>query len=184
MRKIILSNEEIKGICKRIGKELTIKFQDAPQPPIFIGVLKGGVPFLMDLVNEVDVPLVIDFIQVESWSGLESTGKVTLKRDLDSDIANRDIVIVEDVIDSGMSMQFLIDLLNKKNPRSITVAALLDKKCARKIPVQIDYAGTEVGNEFLMGYGLDYFDLFRNTNYVFVPDMDEVHHWDEILKRK
>lgn len=185
MRKIILSDVQIKEICERIGNQLTEKFKDCKVPPVFVGVMKGAIPFMTELINHVNVPLTTDYIRVKSWNGLGSTGEVNLCKDLDQDVTGKDVVVVEDVIDSGLSIDFLIKFLKEKHhPKSITIVTLLDKKVARKVNVPIDYYGIEVGNEFLMGFGLDYYDLYRNTNYVFVPDMEEVASWDEILKNK
>ncbi|MDD6302744.1 MAG: hypoxanthine phosphoribosyltransferase [Bacillales bacterium] len=181
MRKIVLSNEEIQKICKRIGEQLSTRYRFNELPPIIIGVMKGAIPFLVDLVNNMDIPLLIDYIQIGSYNGTESTGTVIIKKDVSLDIQNRDIVIVEDIIDSGISMNFLIDYFNKKySPKSIITVSLLDKKCNRKIRFDVDYAGFEVENYFLLGYGLDYNDLGRNTNYVFIPDKEEIAEWDRI----
>ena len=164
MRKIILTNEEIQKRCKLIGEQLATRYRFNDTPPVFIGVMKGAIPFLTDLVTYVDLPLIIDYIQVGSYNGTESTGTVVLKKDVSQDVRNRDIVIVEDIVDSGISMTFLVDYFKRKyQPKSIVTVALLDKKCNRKVPFELDYFGAEVGNEFLMGYGLDYRDLFRNT---------------------
>lgn len=185
MRKIILSNEDIQNICKLIGSQLSTRYRFNDTPPVFIGVMKGAIPFLTDLVNHCDIPLFIDYIQIGSYNGTESTGTVILKKDVTLDIRNKDIVIVEDVVDSGISMNFLVDYFNKKyQPKSIVTVALLDKKSNRKIPFELDFYGKEVGNEFLMGYGLDYYDLWRNTKEVFVPSQDEVDEWDRILNNK
>ena len=184
MRKTILTNEEIQDICELIGSQLATRYRFNDTPPVFIGVMKGAIPFLSDLVCHCNIPLFIDYIQIGSYNGTESTGTVILKKDVSLDIRNKDIVIVEDVVDSGISMNFLIDYFQKKyQPKSIVTVALLDKKSNRKIPFEVDYFGKEVGNEFLMGYGLDYNDLWRNTREVFVPTPDEVKEWDAILNK-
>ena len=185
MRKIILNNEQIQDICELIGSQLATRYRFNDVPPVFIGVMKGAIPFLSDLVCHCNIPLLIDYIQIGSYNGTESTGTVILKKDVSLDIRNRDIVIVEDIVDSGISMNFLIDYFSKKyQPKSIVTVALLDKKVNRKIPFELDYFGIEVGNEFLMGYGLDYNEIFRNTREVFVPSPEEVKEWDELLARK
>jgi len=184
MRKIILSNDEIQKINKLIGSQLATRYRFNDLPPVFIGVMKGAIPFLADLVTYVDIPLIIDYIQVGSFNGTESTGTVVLKKDVSLDVRNRDIVIVEDIVDSGISMTFLVDYFKRKyQPKSVVTVALLDKKCNRKVPFELDYAGFEVRNEFLMGYGLDYCDLWRNTKEIFVPDPEEIKEWDRLLGR-
>ena len=185
MRKTILTYDEIQKRCKLIGEQLATRYRFNDTPPVFIGVMKGAIPFLTDLVTYVDVPLIIDYIQVGSFNGTESTGTVILKKDVTQDVRNRDIIIVEDIVDSGISMTFLVDYFKRKyQPKSIVTVALLDKKCNRKVPFELDYYGEEVGNEFLMGYGLDYRDLYRNTRYIFVPDKEEIKKWDELLLEK
>ena len=182
MRNIILKEEEISSICKLIGKQLSTRFRFSDYPPVVVGVMKGALPFMMDLVMEMDIPVQLDFVQLASWNGTESTGTVILKHDVTLDIKNRDVIIVEDIVDSGISMEFLIDYLNKKyQPHSIVTVALLDKKINRKNNFELDYYGKEVGEGFLMGYGLDYYDLYRNTKYVFIPDQEEIDSWNKIL---
>jgi hypoxanthine phosphoribosyltransferase len=184
MRKVILTNEEIQNICELIGSQLATRYRFNDTAPIFVGVMKGAIPFLTDLVCHCNIPLLIDYIQIGSYNGTESTGTVILKKDVSLDIRNRDIIIVEDIVDSGISMNFLVDYFTKKyQPKSIVTVALLDKKINRKIPFELDYFGIEVGNEFLMGYGLDYNDLWRNTREVFVPSPEEVKEWDEFLRK-
>lgn len=183
MRDIILSEQEIRSICQLLGKQLSTRYRFNEKPPVFIGVMKGALPFMMDLIQEVDIPLTLDFVQLSSYNGTESTGTVVLKTDVSTDIRGKDIVIVEDIVDSGISMVFLVDYLKKKyQPKSIITVALLDKKINRKIPFTLDYYGKEVGEGFLMGYGLDYQELYRNTRYIFIPTEDEIASWDEILK--
>lgn len=182
MRKIILNEEEIKSICKLIANQLSTRFRFSDYPPVMIGVMKGAIPFLNDLVMEMDIPLQIDYLRISSYNGTESTGTVVLNNDISLDIKNRDVVIVEDIVDSGISMEFLVDYLNKKyQPHSITTVALLDKKINRKNKFKLDYYGKEVGEGFLMGYGLDYYDLYRNTKYIFIPDQEEIDSWNKLL---
>lgn len=183
MRKIVLTEEEIHSICKLVGQQLSTRYRFSNQPPVMIGVMKGAMPFLMDLIQEMDIPLIVDFVQLSSYDGTESTGTVVLKSDISYDIKNRDVVIVEDIVDSGISMVYLIDYLKKKyQPKSIVTVALLDKKINRKVPFDLDYRGVEVQEGFLMGYGLDYKELYRNTKYVFIPDQEEIASWDKILE--
>ena len=184
MRKIILSEEEINDICKLIGGQLSTRYRFNEEPPIIIGVMKGAIPFLTKLVEEMDIPLLLDYVRISSYNGTESSGTVVLKTDISLDIRNRDVVLVEDIVDSGISMVFLVDYLKKKyNPKSIITVSLLDKKINRKVPFKLDYYGKEVGEGFLMGFGLDYCELYRNTKYVFIPDEEEIESWNKILKK-
>jgi hypoxanthine phosphoribosyltransferase len=184
MRKVVLTNDEIQKICKLIGNQLATRYRFNEHPPVFIGVMKGAIPFMMDLIKNVDIPLFIDFMQVSSYNGTESTGTVIIKKDLSLDIKDQDVVIIEDIVDSGISMNFLVDYLKRKyQPKSIVTVALLDKRIARKIPFELDYRGLEVEGGFLVGYGLDYNELFRNTTEIFIPDQEEIASWDLLLKK-
>lgn len=184
MRKIILSEAEIADICKLIGGQLSTRYRFNDDPPILIGVMKGAIPFLTKLLEEMDIPVLIDYVRISSYNGTESSGTVVLKNDISLDIKNRDVVLVEDIVDSGISMVFLVDYLKKKyNPKSIITVSLLDKKINRKVPFELDYYGKEVGEGFLMGFGLDYCELYRNTKYVFIPDQEEIESWNKILHK-
>lgn len=183
MRTIVLSNEEIQKITKRIADQLATRYRFNDYPPIVIGVMKGALPFMTDLVSKMDIPLLVDYIQIGSYNGTETTGTVILKKDVTLDINGRDIVIVEDIVDSGISMNYLVDYFKKKyNPASLVTVTLLDKKCNRKVPFEVDYYGYEVQNQFLMGYGLDYNEIGRNLNYVYIPDAEEIAAWDKASK--
>lgn len=185
MRKILYTTEQINEIVKRLGKQFTEKFKDEELPPVFIGVLKGAMPFMMDLVREIDCPLIMDFIQVKSYIGTESTGVITLKKDISEDIKNRSVVIVEDIADSGYTLVWLKNyLLKTYKPKALYTCALLDKKCKRKVPFDVDYVGDEIGDYFIVGYGLDYDEIGRNVKEIFVPDLEEQQILHEIAHRK
>lgn len=178
MPNIILSENEIKEIVQKFGKEFTEKFKKDKLPPVFIGVLKGALPFLIDLVREITCPVQIDYVQISSYMGTESTGVIKLKKDVSLDIKNRNVVIVEDIIDSGYTLLWLKDYLMKNySPKNIYTCVLLDKKCKRKVDYHCDYIGKEIGDYFIVGYGLDYDEYFRNEKYVFVPTKEQI---DEI----
>ena len=185
MKTIILTEEQIKEIVKRLGKEFTEKFKDDYLPPVFIGVLKGALPFMIDLVREVECPLVIDFIQVKSYIGTESTGVITLKKDINENITNRRVVIVEDIADSGHTLVWLKKYLTTQyKPKEIFTCALLDKKCKRKVEFDLDFVGTEIGDYFLCGYGLDFDEIARNEKFIFVPDEEEQAKLADFAHRK
>lgn len=186
MRELVLSSEQIHGICKDIGAKLTARLKDEEKLPVFIGVMKGGLNFMMDLIKNVDMPILTDYIQISSYSGTESTGIINLKKDITMDCKGHTVVIVEDVIDTGYSMEYLKRFIaGKHQPKNIIVCALFSKEKMRKTQVRIDYCGKVLNeNKFLVGYGLDYNELFRNTPYVFVPSPDEVEGYDKLLKEK
>ncbi len=182
MRQTVLTHEEILNICKTIGSKLSTRYRFSEHPPVFIGVMKGAIPFLQDLTSYVDIPLCIDYIQISSYEGTSTTGNISLKKDISIDIKDRDVIIVEDCLDTGISMNFLVDYFKKKyQPKSLITVALIDKQGNRKMPFTLDYSGYVAGSEFLVGYGLDYNELFRNVNEIFIPDAEEVASWNKIL---
>lgn len=184
-RKIVLSEQEIQEICKRLGKQITADFKDHNKTPIIIGVMKGSLNFMMDLIKRIEMPIFTDYIQISSYEGTSSNGNVVLKRDLSEDIKDREIILVEDVVDSGRSIKFLKDYLEKRNPKQIYICSLFDKVNARSEKIHIDYVGKElVENDFLIGYGLDYYELERNVPYVYSATKEEVEKLDHIYKTK
>ena len=135
--------------------------------PLYVGVLKGACMFQMDIARATPIDLEMDFLAVSSYgSGTVSSGQVQLVMDLRTDIRGRHVVLCEGVVDSGRSVKFILDLLESRGAASIKVAALLDKRPCRKIPVPVDYAGWTIGDEFVIGYGMDYDERYRNLPYV------------------
>lgn len=180
MRKTILTIEEIKKINQDLGKKFTELFKDEELSPVFIGVMKGALPFMMDLIREIDCPILTDYVQISSYMGTESTGVIKLKKDVSINLENRQVVIVEDIIDSGNTLKWLKEYLQKNYcPKKIITCTLLDKKCQRKVDFDSDYVGKVIGNEFIVGYGLDYDEYFRNEKYVFVPSKEEIEAIDK-----
>ena len=182
MIKKLLDEKEIQEICKRIADTINESLKDKKTLPIFIGVMKGALPFMFDLMKYINHPCLEDFIQVSSYEGQSSTGKITLKKDLSYDITNRDVFIIEDIVDTGVTMNYLKEyLLSKYSPASLTTISLLDKKCKRKVPFEVDIVGKEIPNEFVVGYGLDYNELGRNVPYILVPSKEEIEEYDNLL---
>lgn len=185
MKEIVLSHEEIIEICKRIAKELEDKFKNSDSIPVFIGVLKGATPFFMDLIKYYTLPMKVDFIQVSSYDGTSSTGVIHLKQDISMDIKNKDIIIVEDIIDTGLTLSYLKQYISiKYNPRSITLVSLVDKKPLRKVELQCDHVGICLNeNKFLVGYGFDYKEIIRNFDFVFVPTTEDVEERNKLVEK-
>lgn len=183
MREIILSEDKLHEICKTIGGELTAKLKNDKALPVFVGVMKGGLNFMMDLIKQIDMPILTDYIQISSYEGTSSTGIINLKKDLSLSVTGHTVVIVEDVVDTGYSMHYLKNyIVNKYHPKDVILVALIDKTAMRKIDVKIDYSGTVLNeNKFLMGYGLDYDELYRNVPYVYVPDAEEIAGYKKTL---
>lgn len=163
LEKILFNKEQLDKRIEEIAKELTEKFKNNQTPPVFVCILKGACVFFVDLIKKVGCNVAIDFMSVSSYgNGFESSGKVTIKKDVDTNLQGRDVVIVEDIVDSGYTMNDLIEIMKNKGAKSTTVVVLLDKVSRRKVQVQLDYVGFVIPDEFIVGYGLDYLDVYRN----------------------
>ena len=186
-REIVLTREEIEDICFDIGSKLDTRFiKENVESPVFIGVLKGSLNFMMDLIKYITKPIQLDFIQASSYNGTQSSGAVILKKDISLDIKDKTIVIVEDVIDTGLTMEYLVGYLKKRyEPKEIIVVSLFDKLFMRKANIHIDYVGKTLdADKFLLGYGLDYNELYRNIPYVFNATKAEIDYADKITGKK
>ncbi len=158
---ILLTRQQIEEAVNRLAAEVRGDYQ--LKYPLLIGVLKGSFMFMADLVRLLDFPLEVDFIQVSSYGrGRLSSGRVRVVQGLHSEIRGRDVLVVEDIVDTGLTITFLLDYLRKKKPASLKLCALTDKPSRRQIPVTIDYLGFTVPDKFIVGYGLDWDEKFRN----------------------
>ena len=163
--KVLLSEEEIKARVQELGDKLYDDFHD--KNPVFVGVLKGCFVFMADLIRAAQLKSEIEFIGLSSYqNGTASSGSVQITRDLQKDITGRDIIIVEDILDSGNTLYFLKGYLMSKGAASVTIATLLDKPARREKPIKADYFCFEVPDEFVVGYGLDYAQQYRNIPYI------------------
>lgn len=163
--KVLLTEEQLDCRVKEMGREITRRFSG--QEPLFIGVLKGSFVFMADLVRQVGLKSSIDFMAVSSYgNGTASSGAVKINKDLNEDIANRNIIIVEDILDSGVTLNYLCGYLRNRNPASITLVTLLDKPARRRAPIKADMSGFEIPDEFVVGYGLDYAEKYRNLPFI------------------
>ena len=184
MGEIVLSREQICEITKRLGEEISKTLANEDRVPLLVGVMKGSLNFMYDLIANVSIPVYTDFIQIASYVGSERTNNIKLIKDLSFDCRDRSIVIIEDIIDSGHSMKYLIDHIKLHQPKKIYVCALFDKKNARLVDVPIDFAGCVLEkNDFLIGYGLDYNELGRNIPYVFSATKEDVAAFDAVLAK-
>lgn len=162
---ILYSEEQIKARVAELGKELSRDY--AGKKPLLVGTLKGSFVFLADLVRAMDIDCEVDFIAASSYgNGTETTGTVKIKKDLATDIAGRDVIIVEDIIDSGVTLYHLTNLLRERGPASLKIVSLLNKPSGRRAQIDADYFGFEVPPAFIVGYGLDYAELYRNLPYI------------------
>ena len=161
----IRDRDEIREKVRELGGKITADYKNSNL--MLVTVLKGAVVFLADLMRQIDVPAEIDFMVVSSYgSGVKSSGVVKIVKDLDVPLAGKDILIVEDILDSGLTLSYIKELLESRGPRSIRIATLLDKPSRRKVDLQADYIGFSVPDEFVIGYGLDYDEKYRNLPYI------------------
>ena len=165
VERVLLSEDEIKNRIKEIAKKLDEDYKG--KRPLMVAILKGSVMFFADLIREMKSEISIDFMAISSYgNGAKSSGEVKMIKDLDGKIEGKDVIIVEDIIDSGYTMRYLKHLLEARRPSSIKICALLDKPSRRETEIEIDYKGFEVEDEFVVGYGLDYAGLYRNFPYI------------------
>lgn len=161
---ILISEEEIREKVSAMGAQISKDF--AGKEPIFVGVLKGCFIFMADLMRYVDIKCTMDFMAVSSYSGTSTTGAVKINKDLSQDIEGRHVIIVEDILDSGITLHYLKNYLMVRKPASITIATLMDKPARRKAEVYADYSCFEIPDAFVVGYGLDYNEMYRNLPYI------------------
>jgi len=168
IQKILISEEEIAKRVKELGVQLTEEYKG--KELMVVGILKGCMLFLSDLVRAIDLPLTMDFMVVSSYgNATKSSGVVRIIKDLEREIEGKDVLIVEDIVDTGLTLSYLIENLKTRNPNSVKVCSLLDKPERRKVHVDIEYIGFEIPDEFVIGYGLDYAEVYRNLPFVGVP---------------
>lgn len=167
--RILISEQEITAQIQTIARELDEEY--AGDQPLMIGVLKGAVAFMTDMMKAMTIPVEIDFMAISSYgSATRSSGVVRILKDLGQDIEGRRIIIIEDIVDSGLTLQYLLDLLERRNPEDIRVVALLKKNKPDAAQVRVDRIAFEIPDEFVVGYGLDYAEAYRNLPYVAVLD--------------
>jgi hypoxanthine phosphoribosyltransferase len=165
IQEILISEEEIQRKVKELGAILSDEYGD--RFPLAIGVLKGALPFMADLIKRMDIHLEIDFMDVSSYgSSTVSSGEVKIIKDLNTSIEGRDVLIVEDIIDSGLTLNYLVELFRHRKAKSIKIVTLLDKPDGRQVDLKADIAGFIVPDEFVVGYGLDYAERYRNLPYI------------------
>jgi hypoxanthine phosphoribosyltransferase len=158
---ILLTRQEIEAAVSRVATEITRDYHD--KHPLLIGVLKGSFMFMADLIRRLDFPLEVEFIGLSSYGrGSQTSGKIRVVQGLRSAVKGRNILVIEDIIDTGLTVAFLLDYLQKKKPASLKLCVLTDKPSRRRVPVTIDYLGFTVPNKFIVGYGIDWDEKFRN----------------------
>lgn len=162
---VLITPDELNAKIAELGAQITRDYEGSN--PLLVGVLKGSVFFMADLARAIDLPIELDFMAVSSYgNATESSGVVRMLKDLDAPIAGRDVIIVEDIIDSGRTLAYLVDLLQQRGPNSVEICALLTKPERAEVEIDCRYVGFEIPNRFVVGYGLDYAERFRNLEYI------------------
>ena len=162
---VLFSEEKLNRVVHELGAQISRDYAD--RKLLLVSILKGSVVFMSDLMRSITIPCEIDFMAVSSYgNGVKASGTVRILKDLDRDIRGYDVLIVEDILDSGMTLNYLMDLLYARNPNSIRICTLFDKPERRKVDIYPDYKGLEVPDEFIVGYGLDYAEKYRNLPFV------------------
>ncbi len=163
--RVLIGSEELAQRICQLGNEISRDY--AGTVPILVCILKGAYVFLADLTRSMSIPHEVDFLAVSSYEGgTQSTGVVKIEKDLRASITGRDVLLVEDIVDSGLTLRHLAELLRTRQPRSVRICTLLDKVAARKLEVTVDYRGFEIPKEFVVGYGLDYEEKYRNLPFI------------------
>jgi hypoxanthine phosphoribosyltransferase len=165
LKKILLDENAIKKKIEKLGNQISQDYKG--KKPILVCILRGAVIFLSDLMRSIDIPVQIDFMSLSSYGdSTQSSGVVKIRKDIDVDIVDRDVIIVEDIVDSGLTLDYIFEYLQKHNPASVKICTLLDKPEAHKTDLKLDYVGYEIENEFVVGYGLDFAEKYRNLPYI------------------
>jgi hypoxanthine phosphoribosyltransferase len=163
---VLITGDQIQAKVRELGQRLGTDYADTELT--LVSVLKGSLPFMADLMRAIPIPVQIDLMEVSSYGGTstETSGLVRILKDLSSSIAGRDVLIVEDIIDTGLTLNYLLRYLRGKNPKSLRICALLDKPARRLVEIQIDYLGFTIPDQFVVGYGLDYGEFYRNLPFI------------------
>ncbi len=164
VKKVLISEDEIVERCKELGRIVSEDY--AGKNPIIVGLLKGSVPFMAELIKNITIDCELEFMAVSSYSGTESMGDVRINKDLDRSIKGCDVLVVEDIVDTGKTLQKVKDLLYSKGANSVKVISLLDKPDRRIVEIEAEYVGFTIPNEFVVGFGLDFNQKYRNLPYV------------------
>lgn len=165
IEQVLVTEEKINQKVQELGEQIASDYRG--KQLLCVCILKGAVPFMADLIRQIDLPLEIDFMSVSSYgNAMKSSGVVRIIKDLERSIEDRHVLIVEDIVDTGLTLKYLVELLRGRNPASIKTAVLLDKKPCRKVEFEADYIGFVIPDEFAVGYGLDYAEKYRNLPYV------------------
>ena len=169
LERVLLTRDQIHEAVVKLGRQITADY--AGRPPIMICILKGAAMFFTDLLREIDLPVTTEFMAISSYgSSTKSSGVVRILKDLDRDIAGRDVIVVEDIVDSGLTLSYLKGVLETRKAASVSIVTLLDKPARRRVPLEVQYSCFNIPDAFVVGYGLDYDEKYRN-----LPDIGVLH---------
>lgn len=166
IEKVVIDEETIYKRVKQLSKELNDYYDDVEEPVIFLGILKGSVMFMAELAKRINFEVNLEFMDVSSYEGAQSSGNIKIEKDIDTDVSGKEILIVEDVVDTGSTLKALREILLKRGAKEVKIITLLDKPEGRKTEVKVDRTGFKIPNEFVVGFGLDYNQKYRNLPYV------------------
>jgi len=165
LAEVLISADDIQRRVQELGKQIASDYED--KRPVLVGVLRGAAVFMVDLMQAMDIPLQIDFMATSSYgASTKSSGVVRILKDLDVVIEGRHVLIVEDIIDSGLTLHYITEILWARHPASLRIVTLLDKPANRRVPISVDYVGFSIPNKFVVGYGLDFGEIYRNLPYI------------------
>ena len=186
MEKLILSEDEIVRVCSRLAKEIDSKLDETKNGvPVLVGIMNGALPFLYELVKHIKHPIEIDTIKASSYSGTETTGKVNITKEPDINLEGRDIILVEDIIDTGITMHYLREYVKEKyKPKNLYICILVKRETEKAQYDELaDFTGLSTDEQrYIVGFGFDYYGLWRNEPYVFVPSKKDIEEWDKIIE--
>ena len=186
MEKLILSEDEIVRVCSRLAKEIDSKLDETKNGvPVLVGIMNGALPFLYELVKHIKHPIEIDTIKASSYSGTETTGKVNITKEPDINLEGRDVILVEDIIDTGITMHYLREYVKEKyKPKNLYICILVKRETEKAQYDELaDFTGLSTDEQrYIAGFGFDYYGLWRNEPYVFVPSKKDIEEWDKIIE--
>lgn len=166
VEKVLVTQEEIMKRCAEMGKQISEDYKNKKETPLVVGLLKGSVPFMAEIIKHIDLEIQIDFMDVSSYDGTESLGNIRIVKDLDCSVNNLSILLVEDIVDTGRTLKEVKRMLMSKGAKEVNVVSLLDKPERRVVDIEAEYVGFTIPNEFVVGYGLDYDQKYRNLPYI------------------
>ena len=166
VEKVLVTQEQIMKRCAEMGKQISEDYKNKKETPLVVGLLKGSVPFMAEIIKHIDLEIQIDFMDVSSYEGTESLGNIRIVKDLDCSVNNLSILLVEDIVDTGRTLKEVKRMLMSKGAKEVNVVSLLDKPERRVVDIEAEYVGFTIPNEFVVGYGLDYDQKYRNLPYI------------------